>query len=124
MKVLDFYSKTRSEFPGITEKADEIHIGIWGEIDPEFAYSWFESLAIALNGEMMQDVDANRYKELFFHISSNFNAGDKEVRNCIDVAFTENLFWRVPAMKAVPYWAIVPEELRKLYVSFHRREPV
>ena len=124
MSVLDFYNTTRSKFPDLTKMADLKHIEMWGEIDPEFAYSWFESLANALNEEMFKDVKAVKYKELFNYISSNFNAGDKEVKNCIDVSFTENLFWKVPSEKAEPFWKLFPVNLRELYVNFHGKEPL
>jgi len=124
MSVLDFYNNTRAKFPELTKKADKKHIEMWGEIDPEFAYSWFESLANALNEEMFKDVEALKYKELFSYISSNFNTGDKEVKNCIDVSFTENLFWKVPSLKAEPYWEVFPLNLKELYVNFHGKEPL
>ena len=80
--------------------------------------------ANAVNEEMFQGAEAMKYKELFNYISSSFNAGDKEVKNCIDVSFTENLFWKVPSLKAKPYWEIFPINLRELYVNFHGNEPL
>ena len=124
MSVLDFYNSTRSKYPDITIKADKKHIEMWDEVDPEFAYSWFESLANAINDEMVQEVEADIYKELFNYISLNFNTEDKEVKNCIDVSFTENLFWKVPSLKAQPYWELFPLNLRELYVNFHGKEPL
>jgi hypothetical protein len=99
MSVLEFYHLTRTQFPGVTEKADQEHIRQWDEIDPEFAYPWFESLAKALNNEMLEDVDVSKYMNLFEFISAQYQTGDEEVKDCIDVAFTENLFWEVPPLK-------------------------
>ncbi|MDE1462420.1 DUF7674 family protein [Spartinivicinus poritis] len=124
MTLLEFYNETRQTFPEITVKADKEHIRVWDEIDPEFAYSWFESLAKALNREMTMSEDVGKYIELFNYMSSNFRKGNKEVKNCIDVAFTENLFWQVPEDKIKPYWLALPDELKKLYIDFHRREPI
>jgi len=123
MGVLGFYNVIRDKYPGVTEIADKEHIQIWGDVDPEFAYSWFESLANALNKEMTEGVDAEKYKGLLNFISAHFQAEDEEVKNCIDVAFTENLFWQVPAVKAEVYWKILPDNLKELYVNFHRGVP-
>ena len=124
MDVLDFYNDTRVKFPEITEKADKKHIEMWGEINPEFAYSWFESLANALNAEMFRGVDPSKHKELFNYISARFKTGSEKVKNCIDVSFAENLFWKVPGLKAKPYWVLFPSNLRELYVKFHGKEPL
>ena len=124
MTVLDFYNVTRENYPDATLKADKEHILRWGEIDPEFAYSWFESLAYALNNKMVSGVNAANYKELLEFISTQYSTGGEEEKNCIDVAFTENLFWEVPSIKAKDYWQLLPENLKELYVSFHWREPL
>lgn len=124
MGVLELYDRTRSRFPEITEKADREHIRLWDQVDPESAYSWFESLANALNSEMLQGIPAEDYRGLFEFISSEFTVGSDEVRDCIDVSFTENLFWRVPAECAKPYWANFPRNLRELYVRFHGKAPL
>jgi len=123
MSVLNFYNTIREKFPEITKKADIKHIEIWNEVDPEFAYSWFESLANALNSEMINGVNANKYKELFNYISRNFDEGNNEVKDCIDVSLVENLFWKVPKNKAKIYWKSLPFNFRTLYINFHGKEP-
>ncbi|QUM85559.1 hypothetical protein [Moritella sp. 28] len=123
MSILDMYNQFRDTFPEITEKADKEHIRLWSEIDPDLAYSWFESLANSLNNEMKKDVPAREYSDVFEFIRSHFMNGDKEVRNCIDVAFTENLFWQVKPENAKPYWDAFPNVLKELYVDFHARKP-
>ncbi len=124
MGVLNLYNECRRIFPVPSEKADREHIRLWGEVDSEFAYSWFESLANALNREMLNEVDARHYKELCEYLGAQFLSGDDKVKDCIDVAFTENLFWQVPASKAKNYWATLPKVLKDLYVGFHRRKPI
>lgn len=124
MPILEFYNETREKFPLITEKADREHIRIWDDLDPELAYLWFESLAKALNSEMSSEVSPIKYKGLFLYMSATFNDGDKEVRNCIDVAFTENLFWKISSVKAQPFWELLPSNLKDLYVNFHHRNPL
>jgi hypothetical protein len=124
MPILEFYNETREKLPEITEKADREHILFWEELDPEYAYSWFESLAKAVNGEMDKEVTPDKYIELFIYLSSKFNNGNNEVRNCIDVAFTENLFWKITSDKAKPFWEAMPNNLKELYVNFHHKSPL
>jgi hypothetical protein len=121
--VLDLYNAVRAKFPALRETADKIHVRQWGELAPEFAYSWFESLAYALNGEMSRQVDFSVHERLFGYISGVFPGAAEPVRKCIDVAFVENLFWQVPSAKCAPYWERLPPRLRELYLDFHRREP-
>ena len=121
--VLNLYEAVREKFPTIRERADKIDVRQWGELDPEFAYSWFESLASALNGEMSKQVDFSVHEPLFRYISGVFPSAGESVRKCIDVAFVENLFWQVPSAKCAPYWERLPATLRELYLGFHRRKP-
>lgn len=123
MSVLKMYSEFRTEFPNIATKADEIHIEFWGSLDPEYTYSWFESLAKALNREMRNGVEATTYKGVFEYFRKAYLFGGDEAKNCIDVSFTENLFWRVQPEKAIEYWSILPDLLKGLYVNFHNRTP-
>ena len=122
--VLDLYNAVRDRFPEITAKADREHIKYWGELDPEFAYSWFESLANALNEEMSIEADCRAHEELLAFISRTLQGCSKEMHTCIDVSFVENLFWRVPGFKAEPYWRVLPEPLKVLYLGFHSRAPL
>ncbi|MFV9657321.1 hypothetical protein ACNFCK_20740 [Pseudomonas sp. NY15366] len=122
--TLDLYNCVRSNFPEITAKADREHIRLWSELDPEFAYSWFGSLANALNSEMCKGTNHGSHSELFIFISNSLENCTKEIHKCIDVSFTENLFWQVPSEKAAPYWHALPEPLKELYLGFHRRAPL
>ena len=124
MTVLDLYNDFRTEFPDITEKADLEHIRLWDEIAPEFAYSWFSSLANALNDEMIASASVKEYKALFEFFRSSYMKSDNDVKDCIDVSFVENLFWNVPSEKAVPFWEVLPDVLKQLYIWFHGRKPV
>jgi hypothetical protein len=123
MSVLDLYEEFRVTFPDITVKADSIHIKQWGDIDPDFAYSWFESLANAINGEMRKSVNVQKYSVVFefFRKKYLFEGGD--VKNCIDVSFIENLFWQVNPESSKSYWEALPEVLKGLYIGFHSRVP-
>jgi hypothetical protein len=52
-----------------------------------------------------------------------FMTGCGEVRNCIDVSFVENLFWQVTPDRSGPYWARMPDLLKRLYLGFHSKPP-
>jgi hypothetical protein len=53
--ILQFYRETRERFSNIVEKVDRVHLKSW-ELDDEYAYSWFGSLADSLNTDMGQRV--------------------------------------------------------------------
>jgi len=122
--ILEMYYKFREDFPELTEKTDREHTRLWGEVDPEFCYSWFGSLANTLNHEMSKEVEAIKYKNVFEFIRHEFHSGSDEIKNCIDVSFTENLFWQIKPEHALSYWQIFPEVLKELYVNFHGHSPV
>ena len=117
------YNEFRAKFPETTEKVDKEFIRLWFELDPKLSYSWFESLANALNNEMNKSVPVSQYTAIYEFIRSNYLNGDKEVKNCIDVAFTENLFWQIKPEKAKPYWDSFPDVLKDLYIDFHNKKP-
>ncbi|MBD3654378.1 hypothetical protein [Kangiella sp.] len=123
MTVLEMYDEFRTLFPEVTTVADDIHIQAWGSLDPEYSFSWYESLAKAINQEMTNEVVASRYAGLFEYVRKQYLLGDDEVKKCIDASFTENLFWQVKPEKAKSYWQLLPDILKTLYVNFHGRPP-
>ncbi len=123
MSVLKMYEEFREKFPELTAKTDIDICKNLDEVDPEFAYIWFESLADTLNTEMSQGVDVETYKNQFEFFRSNYVMGDGEVKDCIDVSFVENLFWKVLPEKALPYWQALPAPLKELYLYFHGKPP-
>ncbi|RCU51625.1 hypothetical protein DU002_03910 [Corallincola holothuriorum] len=124
MPVIELYNEFRNRFPEITTKADRVHIKYWGDLNPEFAYSWFESLANTINNEMAKCISASKYAGVFRYICVQWKTGDEEIKNCIDVAFTENLFYQIKPEKIEPYWKILPREIKSLYVNFHGHHPL
>ena len=124
MPVIDLYYLARERLAEIVSRADREHIRIWDKVDEEFAYVWFESLAKAVNKMMIKGESPLKHSYIFRFMSTHYNQGDKAVKNCIDAAFTENLFWEVPAEKAEPYWRILPTNLKELYIGFHHRTPL
>ncbi len=121
--VLELHQAVKAKFPLLCRMADEMHLRRWGEFDPELSYAWFESLAQALNREMSRQIDARVHRPLLSYLSGVLPSASEPVRQCIDVAFVENLFWQVPQAKCRPYWECLPPRLRALYLDFHRREP-
>ncbi|REL36344.1 DUF7674 family protein [Thalassotalea euphylliae] len=121
MQLQEMYEEFRATFPEITRKADIVHIKLWGELDPSFAYSWFESLANAINHEMSKSSESAQYRPIFEYFRQKYLFENNDIKNCIDVAFVENLFWRVKAEHASPYWALMPDILKQLYIQFHGR---
>ncbi len=122
----NFCNAIKVKFPDISAKADVEYARVWDDFtDSEYySYSWFEALANALNDEMCKGISAEMYEELFALISNYFESGDEEIRKCIDVAFVENLFWRVSVNQSRSYWDLLPGNLKDLYFEFHRRTPV
>jgi hypothetical protein len=126
--VQELYQAVRGRFPEIAEKVDREHVRKFGELEPDLPYSWFESLADALNADMRREVDCEVHKSLFLYIErvlvERMGAGSSdEIYRCIDVAFVENLFWQVSSARCAPYWQLLPNALKALYLAFHRNEP-
>ncbi len=124
ISVISMYNEFRVVFPELTEKVDKQHFRLWGDIEAEFTHSWFESLANSLNDEMSKGAPVKNYIAVYEFIRKQYHSGDTEIKNCVDVCFTENLFWQVDAKKAEPYWNALPEILKQLYIAFHRSKPV
>jgi hypothetical protein len=121
-----FCQAIKEQFPTISAKADIEYVRQWGSFTGSeyYSYSWFEALANAINSEMRKGVEASQFKDLLSDISRNFETGDEDVKKCIDVAFVENLFWQVGPQKARPYWEMLSDVLKRLYVDFHARPPL
>ena len=125
MELNDFYNQIKESYPEISSKADLIYDRYWGDLgEMSFSpYSWFESLANALNEEMKRGVATEIYEPLFNQVSRKYTSGADEVRQAIDVAFVENLYWQVSANQGAPFWKAMPSNLQKLYIGFHGHPP-
>ena len=126
MTLDDFCNMIRDNYPSISKKADKLYDDNWNRfVEMEFSsYSWFESLANAINSEMIKKVSCKDYESLFDSISSQFVVGDLDIRKAIDVAFVENLFWQVGKTEGKPYWEMMPINLKDLYIGFHGQPPL
>ncbi|WP_370977854.1 hypothetical protein [Agaribacterium sp. ZY112] len=123
MLLLEMYEEFRIEFPDIIAKADSIHVKQWGSLDPDYAYSWFESLANALSGEMRKGITPTHCRGFFEYFRKKYLFEGDDIKNFIDVAFAENLFWQVSKEKSVPYWKQLPDTIKSLYKDFHGKAP-
>lgn len=124
---LDAFCNTiKKHHPDISNKADKLYDKYWNDlIEMEFSsHSWFESLANALNSEMKKGVPPQNYVSLLNEISQGFINAQSDVKEAIDVAFVENLYWQVREVDAKPYWDIMPNILKQLYIEFHERTPL
>ena len=119
--LAQLYKEVREKFPDITAKTDREHLRYWGDFAPEDEYSWFHSLANALNSEMRRQVSYSVHEPLFLFLSDVLRGCSEEVFKCIDVSFVENLFWQVSPDKAEPYWLPMPARLKELYIVFHSK---
>jgi len=122
--TLDLYRNVRKNFVAASAHADIIHVRMWDEVGEETTYVWFESLAQAINEDMVASVPFESHADLFEFIATAALNGKAELVDCIDVSFVENLFWDVPKGKAKRYWTLLPAPLKELYVAFHRKEPI
>lgn len=84
--IPDLYRAVRSAFPEMAAKADRDYFEQWGERLPEDEYSWFQSLANALNAQMRQRVAAADHRALFEFINRALRDCSAEVARCIDVS--------------------------------------
>ncbi|WP_428818610.1 DUF7674 family protein [Microbulbifer sp. MCCC 1A16149] len=126
MDLDTFCRKIKETYPEISAKTDKIYDDYWNRlVQMEFSsYAWFESLANTLNSEMKKKVVADNYQTLLKTISKEYDRGESGVMKAIDVAFVENLFWQVQCDDAQPYWDVMPDNLKELYVGFHGQEPL
>lgn len=123
MSLDQLKAQVHEKFPPIAAAADRRHEAHWGSLPPEGAYSWFESLADALNDEMRALKPPAIHLPLMRHLEGALDSSE-EVFRCIDVAFVENLFWQVGGERAAPYWASMPDRLKRLFLEFHTHPPV
>ena len=122
MSIDELLAEVRVSFPTISELADRHYERQFGAESMVSAYSWFESLANALNLEMSHGTDPRTHRDLLVRLDRALHSS--EVFRCLDVAFVENLFWQVPVTKSAPYWMQLPARFETLYKALHRRSPV
>ena len=114
--TLDFCLTTRELYPDLARRADVEYVKYWGEspMGEESSYSWFGSVANALNKDMCQGLFLHEAAAFFDYVTSVLLQCSDEVANCIDVSFVENLFWQALATRAISYWNVLPPPLQEL----------
>ncbi len=122
--VVALHRSVHKGFKEISAKADAFHLRRHNAIDDGLEYLWFESLAASLNDTMLTDQPSANFGKLCHSLEQAYKFGDGSVKTCIDVAFVENLFWKVPVPDAKRYWAVFPKTLQTLYTDFFGRTPV
>lgn len=123
MSVLEMYHDFRKRFPEMAQAADTRHVKIWDSVDDETAYSWFESLAGAINDQISAAEKDTDLLSVFSFFDKQLQGSDTEVKNCIDVSFVENLFWQLRPSSVADAWDAMPNSLRQLYLKFHGQPP-
>lgn len=121
--LLILYQAFKSNFTDLAQRADQRHLRMWDNIDGS-VYCWFESLAEEMNADMRARQQHQTHRAIFEFFRQQFMLGDESVKNCIEVAWLEHLFWQVPAKLAASDWNALPSVFKQLYISFHQRSPI
>lgn len=119
MNLQQLYEDFRSQYPEIANATDVRHENSCFGFDysPEVQSVWFESLADVLNDRMRNPEQRDEIIAVFKYMDKSLRIGNKEVKNCIDVCFVENLFHNVPRQTARSIWGDLPGNLQKLYLD-------
>lgn len=123
MDVQQMYDDFHRQYSDVAKAADAQHKVTWDSVTAEAAPVLFESLASVINARMGALENRTEMAAIFRFFDLKFRTGSKEVKNCIDTCFVENLFWQVPPKKAAPVWAVLPQNLQQLYIAFHGGAP-
>ena len=123
MSVLGMYCDFRSRFPEMAQAADTRHVKKWARVNDATAYSWFESLAGAINDQISAAEKDTDLLSVFSFFDEQLQGSDMEVKNCIDVSFVENLFWEVRPSSAANAWDAMPNSMQQRYLKFHGQPP-
>lgn len=118
----DLCSAIFERFPALAAAADREHERHGMDRSDGLLFSWFERLADVLNRQIGADgcPDWKPFMEL---LRAALAQGAPEVREYIDTAVVERLFYQMPSMKARPYWERMPATLQVLYVAFFGTTP-
>ena len=122
MTLEEFYQQLRTRLLEIARQADHDYERLWGCDPSDGIPLWFGSLANALNDEMRRNVPPSVHLPLLLHIENALDESE-EVDRCIDASFVENLFGWVGPLRSSPYWEVMPDRLKELFLRFHARTP-
>jgi hypothetical protein len=68
--------------------------------------------------------EAERGRQYLEFMAARLDGNDAQIYEYIDVYYVENLFWDAPKPAAERGWRCLPENLKDLYLKFHKRPPV
>ncbi|WP_420475332.1 DUF7674 family protein [Noviherbaspirillum sp. ST9] len=122
--VKELFDATRTQFPELAEKTDNLHKQRYVDDELELNFLWFECLADVLNAEMTAHIPYENYANFFNFISDQLTESGREIYECIDVALVENLFFDVNAKHAKLYWDKLSKPIKELYLGFHGQPPL
>jgi len=123
MKKITLIKNVQTKFPELAALANQEHIYKFRDEEFELESLWFESFANSVNRAMSSENGIEACKSVFNYFGEAFEKEDQEIRNCIDVSFVENLFWKVSSEKCEIYWKYLPENLKHSYIGFHGKVP-
>lgn len=115
-EIKAFIQVIRSGLPETANWADALlHERGW-ELEDVEDYLWVEALADVTNQSIHQR-DERSFLGQVELVARQYDGGSKPMRNCIDVAYVENLMWNLPDHDKKWAWSRLPENLKKLYVA-------
>ncbi len=121
--LLILYQVFKSNFADLAQRADQRHLRVWGSVE-DSVYGWFECLAEEMNLDMRAGQQHQIHRAIFEFFRQQFMLGDESIKNCIEVAWLENLFWQVPAKLTASDWHALPLVFKQLYIGFHQKSPI
>lgn len=111
-----FVQGIRSGLPGAADRVDALMRERGWELEDVVDYLWVEALADVTN-ESIHQRDERSFLEQVELVARQYDRGSEPVRNCIDVAYAENLMWNLPDHDKKWAWSRLPENLKELYVA-------
>lgn len=67
--------------------------------------------------------DTERGRQHLAFMAAKLDTANAQIYEYIDVYYVENLFWDAPQAAVEVGWRCLPENLKDLYLAFHKRPP-
>ena len=111
-----FIKTIRRALPDAAAETDDIMRKRGFDSEADAGYLWVEAFADVTNMCIRRrDQDEVRKQLDFF--SKQLDQGTDTVKNYIDVSYVENLMWDLAPKDKKWVWPLIPENLKKLYVT-------
>ena len=121
-EMKNFYKLVTSEFTLDAKQADKVYRELGFDKEDKAYYIWFECFAEVTN-MLMKENDKDNVLKHFSFFTSYLNNGTDVIKNCIDVSYIENLFWKVDKETSELFWPLLPKQMQELYIDFHGLKP-